>query len=256
MSNISANYHQFQGMPRPETFHQTERDMTDAFKKETAYEPAWKKADNVKEPGTKTVNQAEANLSEKSKAYLQKLREKYGDFDFVVAAEDDDTGALTARSNKEYSIIISPEELEKMADDEEYGEQQMNAVQKAIEDSEKLLADAGFHKDGTGENGTIKKLSITINDDGSLSMFAELEKAGEKQKERIEEQREKRAEERKAAEKRLQKNPYEKEEPPVIKRTNVQADSLEEFAKKLSEIDWDAIVSEQRAPGGHFNFSA
>lgn len=261
MSNIQGNYHQYQPAKRPETFHQTERDLTDAFRKE-AEATAYKKTDilsditDLKNKGTKTVNEAEANLSDKAKEYLQKLREKYGDYDFVIAGENDDTNALTARSNKEYSVIISPEEIEKMADDEEYGEQQMSLVKKAIETTEQALADAGYNKDGTGENGTVKKLSITINSDGTMSMFAELEKASEKQRERIEENREKRAEEQKASEKKAKKNPYEKDEPPEIKRTTIQANTAEEFAKKLSEIDWEQIVSEKQVPGGHFNFTA
>lgn len=256
MSQIQGNYHRYQSAPKPETFHQTERDLTNAFKKDM--EPmTFPKVDDLKDKGTKTVSKGEAQLSEKGKAYLEKLREKYGDYDFVIAGEDDDTASLTNRSNKEYSVIISPEELEKMAEDEEYGEQQMNAVQKAIEASEKMLSDAGYNKDGTGENGTVKKLSITINEDGTISMFAELEKATEKQRERIEEARQERAEERKeAGKKALQKNPYEKEEPPVIKRTSIEADSLEAFAKKLSEIDWEQIAAEKQTPGGHFNFTA
>ena len=59
----------------------------------------------------------EQKLSAKAQSYLEKLREKYGDYDFIVS-NDMDT-SKTVGSTKEYSVMFSTEELEKMAEDDE-----------------------------------------------------------------------------------------------------------------------------------------
>ncbi len=63
------------------------------------------------------MKSSEEKLSPKAQAHLAKLREKYGDFDFVVAESIDNPEALTKDSTKEYSVILTRAELEKMAED-------------------------------------------------------------------------------------------------------------------------------------------
>ena len=60
----------------------------------------------------------EAKLSDKAKSFLENLRKKYGDYDFIVS-NDMDT-SKTVGSTKEYSVMFTAEELEKMAADEDY----------------------------------------------------------------------------------------------------------------------------------------
>ena len=86
-----------------------------------------------------------------------------------------------------------------------------------------------------------------------MKLFAELEKSSSKQRERIEKNREKHAEEKNPADKSKKKNPYEKEEEPSVKRTTVEADSVEELIEKIKNIGWDQV--KDSFSGDRINFS-
>ena len=106
------------------------------------------------------------------------------------------------------------------------------------------------------ENDTIiNKLAVSINDDGSMSIFAELEKMSEKQKDYIEKLREKRAEEKKTAEKSEEKkvNSYKKDDTSSVKKVVVEASSEEELVEKINNVNWDKVSGEK--VGARFDFS-
>ena len=58
-------------------------------------------------------------LSKKAQDILKKLKDKYGNMDFFVSDTTDDTEArqIMSRGTKEYSVLLSSDELEKMAED-------------------------------------------------------------------------------------------------------------------------------------------
>ena len=102
---------------------------------------------------------------------------------------------------------------------------------------------------------TVIHFGVSIDKNGTVSYFAELEKMGEKQRERIEQAKEERAEEqeknRKAGGKR-----EDFIAPDTGKRTRVTANSMEELFDKILSVDWDAIKNEsQQKSGGRFDFS-
>ena len=76
-----------------------------------------------------------------------------------------------------------------------------------------------------------------------MSIFAELEKMSEKQKDYIEKLREKRAEEKKAAEKNEDKkvNSYKKDDNLSVKKVVVEASSEEELIEKIKNVDWNKV---------------
>ena len=151
-----------------------------------------------------TVKSSEDKLSSKAKNYLDNLRKNYGDYDFIVADAGDDRRALLDKSDKEFSVIFSNSELERMAADEKYASEKMRRVETIVDMSDRICEQFGYERAwGKGsENDTIiNKLAVSINDNGSMSIFVELEKMSEKQKDYIEKLREKRAEEKKTAEK-------------------------------------------------------
>ena len=59
-------------------------------------------------------------LSQGAKDLLNEMQKKYGDRDFFVAdySSDDEAQRYLSRGSKEYSVLIEPELLEKMAADE------------------------------------------------------------------------------------------------------------------------------------------
>lgn len=193
----------------------------------------------------------ESTLSQRAQDLLKQLRSKYGNMDFMVAdfANGDDAKEILSRGTKEFSVLFSGEELEKMASDEKYFKQKMESLEGAVRMSEEINQKYGFERafgKGGSADTAVTKIGIAFHDDGTTSFFAELEKSSAKQRERIEAAREekrahKKAEERKA-EKKLQS--YSKGNADV-KRTTIVADSMEELLKKITSVDWDAVKSEK-----------
>ncbi|SDI78786.1 hypothetical protein SAMN05421493_1284 [Pseudobutyrivibrio sp. 49] len=116
-----------------------------------------------KAPETK-INDSESKLSAKAQEYLKKLREKYKDYDFIIANEDDDKDGLASASDKEYSVMISSDEIEKMVNDEEYSNKILGQMESAIDSSKKLSDEFGY----------IKQMTIDILGDGNIKFLAEL----------------------------------------------------------------------------------
>lgn len=195
----------------------------------------------------------EANLSKKAQDFLKNLREKYGDYDFMIGNSTDDLKTLSKTGSKEFSVIFSSAEIERMANDEKYAEEKMQGVAGAVKMAKRVAEEYGFGS-ASGENGVINKIGVTVDDSGKMKLFADLEKTTSKQRERIEANREKRAEEKKAADKAKKKNPYEKNDKPSVKRARIEADTEEEFIDKLKNLDWSKI--EDSHSGDRVNFTA
>lgn len=185
-----------------------------------------------------TEQSDEQKLSDKAQSYLATLREKYGDYDFVIS-NDLDT-SKTVNSDKPYSVILTAEEIEHMAEDDEYAEKVMGQVGDAV-DILKNLSEKDL-----GEGVQFSQLSVTFDSDGNMKLFAQLEKLSADQKERLEEAREKRAEEKKeAAEKaKADKEPEDDGMPITFKSADVEAEDEEELLAKIFEIDWTKIPAE------------
>ena len=86
----------------------------------------------------------------------------------------------------------------------------------------------------------MKRIGIVLGDDGEVSYFAELEKSGEKQRERIDRQRADRREEAADARKKAERERLEARQGGV-KRTMVYASSEKELADKIRNVDWNAV---------------
>lgn len=206
--------------------------------------------------GTSPISKEnESKLSKKAQDFLKNLREKYGDYDFLIAKKGNDLRSLAKGGSKEFSVIFTNEEIERMASDEKYADEKIQAVEGAVKMSKRIAEENGFVSafgDKDGANGTINKITISVDDNGNTKMFAELEKTNEKQKERLEKAREKKAEEKKA-EARKKKNPYEKDDKDSVKRTTVEADNMDELLEKINNIDWNDVKDSHS--GDRFSFS-
>lgn len=198
----------------------------------------------------------EGRLSRKAQDFLNNLRKQYGDYDFFIGNSTDDLKALSKSGSKEFSVIFSSSEIERMANDEKYAKEKMQGVEGAISMSKKICEQEGFVSAFgamNADNGTVNKISISVDDNGNIKLFAELEKSSEKKRERLERTKEKRAEEKNAHDKAGKKNPYEKDEKDLVKRTTVEAASIEELIEKIRNIDWSSISDSKS--GDRFNFS-
>lgn len=228
------------------------------FKKASEYVYEARKEMGVDFSETNSVSTMnEEKLSRKAQDFLKSLREKYGDYDFMIGNGSDEIRSLSKSGSKEFSVIFSSAEIEKMANDEDYAAKKMHEVENSVNMCRKICEQQGyvsaFDADKSG-NGIINKITITADDNGNMKFFAELEKTSSKQKERLEKSREKKAEEKKAEERRAhKKNPYEKDTKDSVKRTTIEADSINEFLDKLEKVDWANIADSKS--GDRFNFS-
>lgn len=192
---------------------------------------------------TKTDETGKTKLSKKAQALLEKLRQTYGNMDFMVADFDsgEEAQKILARGTKEFSVLFSSEELEKMASDEAYEKECLDRIEGAVRMSEQINQEYGFSS-ASGENaeqGEIARMGVSFQKDGTVTYFAELQKASDQQKTIMEEGREKRAEEKKEK----------------TKRVTVHASSMEELLEKIREIDWSRIKEEEQTEGSRFDLS-
>lgn len=222
--------------------------------------------EQVKTQETEKASEKEKiTLSDKAKELLKELQKKYGNMDFIIAdyETDEEASALLSRGTKEYSVLIEPDVLEQMAADEDVKAKYVGLIEESINQ----LTDIKTQLEESG--GEVTRLGVSIGEDGTTSFFAELEKMGEKQKERIQNAREARKQERKEAaeeakeateEKRLEEQLESKEKAwsgvEKSKKLFVQADTVEELLEKIKAIDWNAVEEKTvESTGNRIDFS-
>lgn len=183
-------------------------------------------------------------LSREAKNLLKDLQQKYGNMDFIVGdfETEEEAASYLARGTKEYSVLMSAEELEKMAKDEKSKKEGMDKIESA----RNQLAYLQTQLKESGEN--VKKLGVVFEKDGTSTLFASLEKSTEQQKERLEE-----AKEAKKAEKNTagaNSSLYNR-----TKETRVTAKTTEELLEKIRNVDWDSIEEKTvPATGSRFDY--
>jgi len=203
---------------------------------------------------------AEEGLSDKAKELLGKLREQYGDYGFAVAGNETEFSAMRGVGGKEYSVIFTADELEKMAEDEDYAAEQMKQVENLIDMSKKLENDEEFQAklDELAEKGyVLQNLSITPNAEGGVDVFAELTKVNEMQAERIEERRAEakadRAKDAEEAEKEAIAKKFEAPMPP--KRAIIKAASIDDLIAQIKGFDDESLTALMSGPAPKIDFS-
>ncbi len=165
-------------------------------------------------------------LSDNAKNLLEELRKKYGNMSISVAewSTDEEQDYYAGLTDKDYSVLINPELLEKMAADDSVREQYESVLGNAGKASETLKEELGEDVD------KIQSFSITMDADGKvtyavklLKNMAEQSKNNTKtQKERLEEQRAARKEEAKKQEEALETE-------------KIEADSIEGLIAAIKE---------------------
>lgn len=196
----------------------------------------------------------ESGLSRQAQDLLKQLRNKYKDMDFMALNKGDNAKEMLSKGTKEFSVLFSSDELEKMASDDKYLEEKIKGMEGAVRMSKEINQKFGYEQ-ALGAAGTkdteITRIGIEFRDDGSTSFFAELEKTSAKQKERIEEGRDaKRTESQKN-----NNNIYSKNNN-AVKRTTVQADSMEVLLEKIKKVNWEDIRAEKVSGiGERYDFS-
>ena len=173
-------------------------------------EVAAKGTQATKAEKTKALS-AEEGLSDKAKSYLKNLRRSRNFVDFRIAEKGKENDALAGKSNKEFTVVLSNEEIEKMATDKKFEREQLNTLDQTVKSM--LMAQTGIGNNN-GANKTnvedIKSIAAKTQEDGTTMLIASLEKSTSSVR-KIAEEQDKKREAKKLEEKQDAKRAAEKE---------------------------------------------
>ena len=175
-----------------------------------AKEMATKAAKSTKTEKAKILS-AEEQLSDKAKSYLKNLRRSRNFVDFRIAEKGKENDALAGKSNKEFTVVLSNEEIEKMATDKKFEREQLNTLDQTVKSM--LMAQTGIgNNNGTNKTNVedIKSIVAKTQEDGTTMLIASLEKSTSSAR-KIAEEQDKKREAKKLEEKQEAKRAAEKE---------------------------------------------
>ena len=206
--------------------------------------------DTVKEEKTKreelenftiAKKNQEVKLSDKAQKLLEQLKEKYSNMDFFVAnfSTDEEAQRYLSQGTKDYSVVIDPETLEQMAEDEE-----------VFKKYDEILANAGntFEqvKEQLGEDADkVANLGISIDGNGKVNLFAELDKQSVKRVKAQKKMREEKASQKK--EQKAAKEKKEKEEKLEETEKAKKQEREEQLTFRVTGATIDELVSNIKA---------
>ncbi len=214
-----------------------------------------------KKPGNygKTIGQPK--LSDKAAEYYKELKKKFSNMDFILVSNDMKEIAKSRAGSysnpNKMVVLIDEEKLERMATDEKFRKQYESIISSAGTKLPQMKASLGSNA------SSVKAFGMQVNDGGTASFFAVVDKSLAAQKKRIE----KNAEQKKTAAKKEAKKAAEekwtekREEKTETKEdlVTVSASSIEELLKKINDIVYDARsnsvwTEEEKAIGQHIDF--
>lgn len=241
MVHIAANYHGLQHSRRKDSV----RDMTNSISNNAALVEA-AATENVKKTKVttgKTIGKPE--LSEKAQKYYEQLKKKYGDMDFILVdpklKQQAEANAQAYASPNKTVVLIDSDKIEKMAEDEEYRAKYEGIIGNARNQISRLAEQLK----SSGAN--VKGFGMKINDGGTASFFAVIDKSQAAQKQRIAKKSEEKAAQKKAdakkaeekrAEKRNEKRAEEKEKYGKTDKDNtvtITASSADDLIRKIDD---------------------
>ena len=175
---------------------------TNTFATNTLGAKETKQSDVVKKYNVTGRTIGQPKLSEEAKQYYEQLKSKYQDMDFVLVSKDMKEAAKASAGSfanpHKMVVLIDEEKIERMASDEQYRKQYealITTAQKKIPELEKALSKVP----------NVTGYGMQVNDNGTASFFAVMNKSFTEQAERIEKRRQEKLAEKKAAEKKAQK---------------------------------------------------
>ena len=214
----------------------------------------------------------EPQLSDKAAAYYDKLKSKFHNMDFILVSKDQKENAkqhaVSYANASKTVVLIDEEKIERMANDEEYRKQYEGIIEKA----QAGFAQVKSQAEASGAN--VVGYGMEVNDDGTATLFAVLEKQSVAQSERIAEKRaEKKAAAKAEAKKEAKERQAEKleeakearaeqaENATKTERTLISANSFEELFQKIGDYlqneKVDSVRTEaEKAVGQNIDFSA
>lgn len=191
----------------------------------------------------KTVG--EPKLSEKAAKYYEQLKKKYANMDFILVSKDKkaeaEANASKYASSNKTVVLIDEEKIERMAEDEQYRKKYEGIISGAQTQLKQMMQNIG-------PNSAVKSYGIKINDGGTASFFAVVDKSLAAQKERIQKKSEQKAQEKKKAAKEEREERLEKHrENGKTDKTGdedlvtVTASSIDDLMKQINDVIYTGL---------------
>ena len=212
----------------------------------------------------------DVKLSDTAKKYYDQLKSKFGNMEFIAVSKDMmaqvKANAAAYGNVGKTVVLIDEEKLERMATDESYRKKYEGIItmaQSQIEGIKNSLSSSG---------AKVTNFGISVNEDGTTSFFATLEKSSKDQAKRIEkkqvEKREARAKEKKLEAKKAQEeriknrkneNSVEDEAKVEDKKEYIRfeassADELLDYIQKYSYANNSVLTEAEKALGQNIDF--
>lgn len=232
-----------------------------------------KKKEKTKESQNLGKTIGEPKLSKEAQKYYDKLKKKFGNYDFILVSEDQKANAQANAgkyaNNIKTVVLIDEDKIERMATDESYRKKYEGILSGASSQLEQLKS--SMEKSGAN----VKGYGMQVNDGGTASFFAVMKKSSSDQKARIEKSAEKKKAEKKAAEKKAEKKKEEarlkKSKSSKTDKSNdidniddeetvtITANSIEELMNKISDYTFaersDSVQTDtEKMVGQHVDF--
>ena len=213
----------------------------------------------------------ESGLSEKAQKLLNKLRNTYTNVDFMVADSDtgDEAKQVLSQYTREYSVLLTTDEIEKMASDEKFEKEYLSQIETAIGVTDNINEQYDMSQSFESKGGytVVSKYGVMVDADGKATLFADLNKLSDAQKEYLEKHREKVKEEKKAEEAKAEKKEAEERleeiaeeadpfDEPVEKSVRIEASNIHELLEKIKNLNWDDVAPNNTTVGTNFDFTA
>lgn len=176
------------------------------------------------------------SLSEKAAKYYETLKKKYNNLDFILVSEDEKENAKNNASSYANAaktvVLIDEDKIERMATDESFRKKYEGIIAGASTGISSLKA----KMEANGMSSAIKGFGAQVDDGGTLSYFAVVDKSLVAQKDRIA---------KKAAEKKAEKKAKEKAED--------KKEAAEKLQEKKAEKASDASKSDSTSKVDSFS---
>ncbi len=187
--------------------------------------------------GVKTGNYGKiigkAQLSEAGAKYYEELKKKYSDMDFVLVSKDMKNYAKQNASSfgnaSKMVVLIDEEKIERMATDENFRAKYEGLIAKAQNTMPAL-------KSMAEKNGNVKSIGMQVNDNGTASFFAVMQKSSQSMTEKLAEKRAEKKKAEKQAEKKAEKKELAEE------RLRKASEKTED---KYKDYDFDKIENDE-----------
>ncbi len=206
----------------------------------------------------KTIGKAQ--LSEEGAKYYEELKKKFSGMDFVLVSSDMKEYAKANASSygnaNRMVVLIDEEKIERMATDEKYRAQYEGLITKAQSQMPQLQS-------VMKNNSDVKTIGMQVNDNGTASFFAVMNKSSQEISEKIAAKRKAKKEAEKAAEKKEAKqerlDKINEKRAENAKETSqsdtgdddyviLQADTVEELMRKIEEHSFSLRADAVRTP--------